>query len=378
MADTYKMCGYCVMDTAAEDIEFDIEGRCNYCRAYEERAKREVHSDAEGRKRLDCLVAKIKKERKGKDYDCLIGLSGGTDSSMVAYIVKRELGLKPLAVHFDNGWDSELAVNNIERIVKGLNIDLYSYVVNWEEFRDLLLAFLRSSISNSEIPTDHGIVATMYRTAKKYDLKYIFSGSNIVGEAIMPAAWMYDATDWRLIKGIHREFGKHRLTTYPKMTLHDWVYYTFIKRIRFIPLLNYFDYNVQNARSLLNKEIGWRDYGDKHCESVYTRFFQNYILPIKYNMDKRKAHYSTLICSGQMTRDEALKKLNVNPYSEPRIVEDKEYVIKKLGIDVQEFDRIMSSPVRTYRDYPNNYFWFNKLKWFVRYAKKLATDINEG
>lgn len=360
------------MDTTDSEIQFDEKGVCNHCRKYDERASKELYLDEAGQQKLNHIVNEIKENGKNKKYDCLTGVSGGVDSTTALYTLKK-LGLRPLAVHLDNGWNTELSVRNIEQVVKKLNVDLYTYVIDWGEFKDLHLSFLKSSIANIEIPTDHAIMAILYQMAFKKGIKYIISGGNIVTEAIMPDSWMYDAKDLRLIKSIQKKFGNARLRSFPTFSLFEWIYYTFVKRIKYFPVLNYVPYFKKDAVQLLSKELGWRPYGHKHYESIFTRFFQGYILPRKFNIDKRKAHLSTLICSGQMTKEEALEEMKRDIYPPKEIQEDKEYVIKKLGLTEEEFNKIMLQPVKTFRNYPNSYFLFEKLAFFVNFAKKIAT-----
>ena len=256
--------------------------------------------------------------------------------------------------------------------MKRLDIPLYSYVLDWEEFRDLTLSFLKASVINSEVPTDHAINAILFRKASELDIRYIVTGSNIVTEATMPKSWGYSNTDWRHIKGIHKRFGKVKLRTFPKLTLFDWAYYILVKRIKFIPILNYMNYNREQTKAFLHRELGWKDYGGKHFESIYTRFFQAYILPKKFNIDKRRAHLSSMICSRQITREQALKEMESNPYPQELLQEDRRFVLKKFGLSDKEFKDIMSAPIRSFRDYPNNKFWFDKLKFFVQFARKRA------
>lgn len=368
----YRICTKCIMDTSDSDIVFDEHGICCHCKIYDEKAAAGLYKGRAGQDMLEKMISVVKKRGKNKDYDCIIGLSGGVDSSMVAHTVKK-LGLRPLAIHLDNGWNSELSVCNIENIVRKLDIDLYTYVLDWEEFKDLQLSFLKSSVLNCEGPTDHAIVAILYHMAAEKGIRYIFSGSNIISEAILPASWGYDSKDWRHIKGVHKKFGKVRLKTFPRLTLFHFAYYTFVKQIGFIPILNYTDYNKQEATDLLKKELDWKEYGGKHCESIYTRFFQTYILPKKLNIDKRRAHLSTLICSGQISREEALREMERDP-SPPDILEqDRQYFIKKIGLTEKEFNAIMSAPAKSFKEYPNNHFWFEKLGFIVRFARKKAT-----
>ncbi|HUV06629.1 MAG TPA: N-acetyl sugar amidotransferase [Spirochaetia bacterium] len=373
MTTEYRICTRCIMDTTDPLITFDAEGVCSHCRDYEIRAGKELYSQMDGDERLGRLVDEIKEKGKNKKYDCIIGLSGGMDSTMVAYTVKN-LGLRPLAIHLDNEWDADIAVSNIENIIKRLGIEYRAVKTDWEEYKDLQLAFLKASIPNAEIPTDHAIVAKLYQTAAEEKIRYIISGGNIVTEAIMPFGWGYDAKDLKYIKAIHKRFGSGILKTFPKLTLFNWVYYTFVKKIKFIPILNYIRYNKKQATGILEKEIQWKHYGAKHFESVYTRFFQSYILPIKFTIDKRKAHFSTLINSGQMTREDAVREMEKDPYpTEKMMREDRKHVLDKLGISGDEFDAIMKQPVKTFRDYPNNYFFFYKLRVLVAFAKRIAT-----
>ena len=366
-----RVCTHCVMDTSDPDITFDETGRCSHCAHYERRAQADLFTGEEGRRRLEAVVGAIKRDGRGKTYDCLIGVSGGLDSSYVAYLVKQQ-GLRPLAVHLDNGWNSELAVNNVSNLLTKLGIDLYTHVMDWEAFRDLQLAFLKAGVANSEAPTDHAIVALLYRLAAREGVRYIISGSNVVGEAILPASWGYDNKDWRQIRAIHRRFGTIPLANYPHLTAWHFAYYTFVRRIRMVRILNYVPYVKKDAMALMARELAWRDYGGKHHESLYTRFFQAYILPRKFGIDKRRAHFSTLICSGQMTRDEALRKLQEPVCPPDQMQSDREFVAKKLDLSLAEFDEILARPNKTYRDYPSNRFIFDKLGVLVRLAKRVA------
>ncbi len=304
-----KICTVCVMDTSDPDIQFDEEGVCNHCRKYEKIMRCRVYSDEEKQQKLKHLANKIKEEGKNKEYDCIIGVSGGIDSTMVAYIVKKKLGLRPLAVHLDNGWDSELSIKNIEKICKVLDIDLFTHVLDWEEFKDVQLSFLKSSFINTEMPTDHAIMAVLFQVADEKRISYIINGSNFTTEGILPNSWVYDVRDWKFIEGIHKKFGKLKVKTFPHYGLIDMFHYLFIKRIKFVTILDYIDYNKKDAMKLIEKELGWKYYGVKHYESIFTRFYQGYILPRKFKIDKRRAHLSTLICSGQITREEALEEL---------------------------------------------------------------------
>lgn len=373
MSNSHKICTKCIMDTTDSNIYFDENGVCNHCKEYEERARKELHYDKVGQEKLKQLVNRIKNDGKDKKYDCIIGLSGGVDSSTVAFTVKR-LGLRPLALHLDNEWNSEIAVYNIKNIVEKLNIDMRTYKVDWEEFKDLQLSFLKSSISNCEMITDHAIIALMFQTAAKKKIKHIIHGGNIVTEGVLPKSWGYINQDWKIIKGIQKKFGTLKLKKYSHLSLFKWIYYIFVKKIIFFPILNYVPYVKKDAKRLLEKELGWKDYGKKHYESIYTRFFQAYYLPVKFGFDKRRAHLSTLICSGQLTRKEALREISSDPYpTEEMKKKDREYVIKKLGLTEKEFGNIISQPIKSFKDYPNNHFLFKKLNYFVNLSKKITS-----
>jgi N-acetyl sugar amidotransferase len=347
----YRQCSLTVMDNIADPhITFDEKGVCNYYHEYQQAAARDVHTGKESEDMLAGLVKKIKEGGKGKPYDCLIGLSGGVDSTYVAWMVKQ-LGLRPLAVHLDNGWNSELAVKNVENIVTRLGFDLYTLVVNWEEFRDIQLSYLKASVVDIEVVSDHAIFATMYKLAKEKNIGYIISGTNIVTEYIMPPDWLYQKMDFRNLTSIHRQFGKVKLKTYPRFDFRKYVYYSAVLRLTPISILNYIPYNKNEVKAIIRDELGWRDYGGKHYESIFTKFYQAYILPQKFKIDKRKAHLSTLICSGQLTRHEALNELERSLYDPLELRSDMEYVLKKLGLSDAEFDEIMRLPARRHQDF---------------------------
>lgn len=367
----YRICTRCIMDTTDPEIEFDENGVCNHCRSFEALARERVFTGDAGQQQLERIVNRIKEEGQGKEYDCIVGVSGGVDSTFVAYTVKQ-LGLRTLAVHLDNGWDSELAVNNIEKALKCLEMDLYTHVLDWEEFKDLQIAFLKASTPDAEAPTDHAIAAVLFQEAAKRGIRYVISGGNVVSEAILPQSWAYGAFDWRYIRSVHRRFGTVPLRTYPHFSLTDLMRYVWLHKIRFIRILNYIPYHREQAIQTLEKELGWRYYGGKHYESIYTRFFQGYILPKKFNIDKRKAHLSTLINAGQLTRAEALKAMEHNPYTEEMQKSDREYVIKKFGLTETEFEHIMSLPVKRFSDYPNYYSLLKRTKGLVKLAKQLG------
>lgn len=364
----YRVCTRCVMDTSDPEITFAADGHCNHCERALTLLRTKLPRYTEGEFQIDRVVARMKDAGRGRPYDCIIGVSGGVDSTYVAWVVKQH-GLRPLAVHFDNGWNSELAVQNIEQALRRLEIPLHTHVVDWEEFRDLQLAFLRASVPDAEIPTDHAIGALLHHTAAKFGVRYIISGTNVSTESILPLSWTYYVSDWKYIRAIHRRFGTTRLRSYPHSSLARYVYHILGRRIRTVSLLNSVPYDKKVAVGVLERELGWHNYGGKHHESIYTRFFQSYILPRKFGIDKRRAHYSSLIMSGQMTRDEALAALEQPVADERLLAEDRAYVIKKLGIPEREFDAIMSAPVRSYRDYPNDSKRYAQMRALMRRAQ---------
>lgn len=375
MKHDVRICSRCVMDTTATEIEFYDDGRCNFCKNYDEITTHDLHDDAAGAAALETMIAEIKRRGKNSQYDCLIGLSGGVDSSYVAYLVARKYGLRTLAVHLDNGWNSELSVANIERLVKTLNIDLYTHVLDWNEFRDIQASFLKSSIANVEIPTDHAIWAVLIKTAAKMKIPYIIAGNNVVTESIMPESWLYGSKDSKLIRSIHKQFGTVKMRTYPYLSTFDYVYRLLARGTRWVPILNYIDFNKATAKQLLIDDLGWRDYGGKHYESIFTRFFHAYYLPEKFGYDLRKSYNSALICSGQITRDQALEELSHPPAPAEMIAQDKSYVLKKLGISDADFQVILRSPNKTYEDYPNNSQLWQRFSHIVRWARSRITRV---
>lgn len=346
-----RRCTRCIMDTSDPDITFDANGVCHHCHAYDEAVRtRLLTGDAAKRKRDD-IAAEIREAGRGKPYDCIIGISGGVDSTYVAYAARKLLGLRPLAVHLDNGWNSELAVKNIQHVLEKLNIELFTEVLDWDEFRDLQLAFLRASTPDSEIPTDHAIVSVLYQQARRHGVKYILSGCNVRTESHLPPAWSRGHSDWRYIQGLQKQFGTRPLATFPHRNMFNLVWDA--RTIQWIDILNYLDYRKDEALRVLQDELGWQYYGGKHYESIYTRFYQGYILPKKFGFDKRLMHLSSLVCSGEITRDQALAELEKPPYPEDMQASDREYTIKKLGITDVDFEQIMKTPPKKFEDYPS-------------------------
>lgn len=353
---SYQRCSVTVMDTTDPDIRFDEHGVSNYISLFEQVYEPTLRRAQAGERlsELEALVDRIKADGRGKPYDVIIGVSGGVDSTYLA-LQAVKLGLRPLAVHFDSGWNSELAVDNIHNLVTTLGLDLYTQVVDWREMRDLQLAYLRSGIANADTPTDHAFGYVAYHQAQKYGIKHILSGANYVSESILPASWEYTPDDVRLLKSIHRKFGTRRLKTFPLMnTFTRNIWYPLARGINTHPLLNYIPYHYAEAKAEIAKEVGWRDYGGKHYESVFTRWFQGYYLPERFGYDKRIAHYSSLILAGELSRDEALELLTTDNYSESLRTQDHEFIAKKLGISTAELDDIIAQPPKHYSDYPNS------------------------
>jgi N-acetyl sugar amidotransferase len=341
------------MDTSDPDISFDSQGQCNHCREYLQLTtawRRRADSLKEQR---DNLVQDLKRAGEGTRYDCIVGLSGGGDSSYVAYLA-QSLGLRVLAVHMDNGWNTPVSVRNVKSVVARLGIDYESVVLDWEEFRDLQLAFLKASVPEIETPTDIALVAALHQVAAAHRVKHVISGGNIWTEGILPKAWHYDPKDMRYLRGIHRRFGTGRLRTFPKFGYRQESYYKLIRGIRLIYLLEYVPYETAEIAKVLRDELGWRPPGGKHHESTITRFVQSYILPRKFGFDYRRATFSTRICAGGLCREQALAELENPPFDPVQVEDDKQYVAKKFGVTVQELDAIIALPPKSFADYPND------------------------
>ncbi len=368
MIREYKVCSKCVMDTTDPDITFNLEGVCNHCTHYDKQMN-QLPKGKQAQEILDDLISRIKKEGKSKEYDCVIGLSGGVDSTFVAYLVKEKFCLRPLAVHLDNGWNSELSVINMENIVKKLDIDLYTHVIDWEEFRDIQLSFLKASTPDSEVPSDHAIFSVLRQIAKKYKIKNVINGINIKTESHHALSWSQGHSDFGYIKGVQKKFGTKKIKTFPHGNRLTIIEDVFSKK--WISILNYIDYDKNEAKKVITEKLNWKDYGGKHYESTYTKFFQGYILPQKFGYDKRKMHLSSLICAGVCTRENALKELEQPPYPIQDQLDDREYLIKKFKITPEEFEEIMNLPAKTYYDYPSYYGKVLKSRFLPKIKKAL-------
>jgi N-acetyl sugar amidotransferase len=357
----YQQCVYCVMDTSDSSIIFDSKGQCNHCINFFKKIKNKWFPNKHGADQLSLIINRIKTSQK-KKYDCILGLSGGIDSSYLA-IKMHELGLRPLVVHVDAGWNSELASSNIESIVKYCNFDLHTHVVDWDEMRDLQLAYFRSGIANQDVPQDHIFLASVYHFAILNKIPYILSGSNLATEGILPRSWQGTSRDSINLKSIHQHFGTISLKQYKTISFFEYYFwYPVIKKMKIISPLNYMPYNKEEALLELKEKTGYRKYQRKHGESQFTKFYQNYYLPQKFGYDKRLAHFSSLIVSGQMTRIEALKKLNEPLYEKLELDNDILYLCKKLRISKSEFHEIMNQPNQHHTNFDNWGFRYKVLK----------------
>lgn len=363
MIPNVRTCTRCIMDTTAPDITFDDEGVCNYCTEFLRKKEKHLPLNEEDRlRRLDALVDMVKVAGLGKRYDCIVGLSGGVDSSW-SLVQAVRLGLRPLAVHMDSGWNSELAQNNIANLVRGLGVDLYTHVIDWPEIRGLMEAFFASDVIDVEVLYDNAMLAVNYRQAAKHGLKYILAGTNIATEGVdIPKTWNWHKADKRNIVGISRRFGGPRLKTFPAISTLDMARYVAVNGIMWVSFLDYLDYRKSHALEVLQKDFGYKPYAYKHYESVFTRFYQGYLQPYKFGVDKRKPHLSSLIMTGEMTRDEAMERAAGIAYpSEKDMEADRLYFIKKMGWSEEKFQDYMSRPERPHTDYPSEAAFFHKL-----------------
>jgi N-acetyl sugar amidotransferase len=364
------------MDTTDPQISFDANGVCNHCNQFDERSHSEWFPNDEGRRRWSVLVDQIRASGKGKEYDCILGLSGGVDSSFLALKV-HESGLRPLVMHVDAGWNTELAVANIEAVIKHCGFDLHTHVVDWEDMRDLQLAYLRAAVANQDVPQDHIFFASLYHFATSNGIRYILSGGNLATEGIYPQTWEGSAMDAINLKAIHKKFGERKLVNYKTISFFDcYIWYPFIKKMRTLRPLNYMPYDKAEALNELEQKVGYKPYPRKHGESLFTKLFQNYYLPQKFGMDKRRPHFASLIASGQMTRIEALAKLEEPLYNPAELEIDISYFCKKLRITRQQFEELLKVPTHHYSDFPNWDGRYQNLKRIQTWVtKSLGRDI---
>jgi N-acetyl sugar amidotransferase len=364
-------CSKCIMDSFNDpDIKFDENGICNHCLQFDV-AFNKFPKGSEKKLALESMIDKIKKNGLNKKYDCLLGVSGGVDSSYLAYLCKL-YDLRPLIIHFDNGWNSELATNNIQHILSKLQFDFQTHVINWEEFKDLQLSYFKAGVVDLEFPTDHAIMASMFHIAKQHRIKYVLSGHNIVTEGTyLPKSWVHSKLDYINLKDIHSKYGKLKLNTYPYLSFLKKLYYNFIVKFEYVQLLNYVDYNKEVIKKKLVEELSWRDYGGKHFESIFTRFYQGYILPNKFQIDKRRFHYSCLIQSKQITKEDAIQALKKPIYNPEMLITDKEFVLKKLDFTDESFEKYMKSPIKKHSDFKTEDKLWNRYFKLIKFFKPL-------
>lgn len=350
-----KICTNCVMDNSDSNIVFDKKGVCDHCNTFKNLILPRWKKDLDDQPQLAALVDQIKLDGDGKDFDCIIGMSGGIDSSYLTYIAKEKLELRPLVFHVDAGWNSQIAVNNIERLIDGLGLDLFTDVIDWQEMRDLQLAFFKSGVPHVDTPQDHAFFATMYKFATQHKVKYILTGANLSTECIRnPLEWMYYQSDSRQLLDIHRLFGSRPLKTFPVTSiLWHKIWLPYIKGIKVVRPLNMVPYVKEEAKQILMERFGWQPYPQKHFESRFTKFYESYWLPKRFGYDVRLVQYSSLILTGQMTRKEAIELLKKPSWDEATIHQEFEFVANKLGISSNELNKLMELPKKTYKDYKN-------------------------
>lgn len=358
---TCQICTKCILDTSITDIRFDENGVCNYC---------ELHKTLEKKYPINKtlllqIIDRIKKRGKNKRYDCVIGVSGGVDSTFLLYMGKK-WGLRPLAVHLNNGWNSDIAENNLQQIVNELDVDLRIEKVNWIEFRDLQIAFLRASVSEIEIPTDVGIYATLYKVAADEDIPSIINGHSFRTEGTQPLSWTY--MEGRYVESVYRHFTRNNLKHFSNLKMKNLMYYILIKRIKEYRPLEYLYYDKKKAAEIIKKEISWQDYGGHHFESIYTRFVASYILPTKFNIDKRKVSLSAQIRSGLLSRKDAMRVIEKDYYPKDKIENDKNYILTKLNISKEQFNEIMNLPLKNHLDYHTYHSKIRRFRLFIKIA----------
>ena len=361
-----KICSRCILDITVDDIWFDDSGECKYCKIHDELENAHpMGPDLD--KELEAMVHKIKTAGKNKKYDCIAGVSGGRDSTYTL-LIAIQLGLRPLAVHFDNGWNSEISVRNIKNACDKLNIDLYTVVADWEEFKDLQLSFIKSSTPDADIPTDYAIYSVLYDVANKEGVKYLLNGHSFRTEGTSPISWTY--MDPLYVKDVHKKFGKIKnIKSFPHMTVAKLQYFIWVKGIREFRLMEFIDYNKKKVDEVLKKELDWEYYGGHHHENHYTKFFQSYYLPQKFNVDKRKTELSALIRSGQIIRQEALSEIESSTYHYEQKTVD--YAINKLGISHEEWEEIMNAPIKSHNDFRTLLPMIRAMKWPIKIATQM-------
>lgn len=352
----YQICSNCIMDTSDSQIKFNERGWCDYCVNFYQNILPNWHPNEQDEKELNIIVEKIKKEGKGKDFDCIIGVSGGTDSSYATYIAKEKLGLRVLMFHVDAGWNTQLSANNIEKLVDGLGVELYTEVINWEEMKDLQIAYLKSQVPDQDAPQDIAFFSAIYKFARKHKIKYVLTGANTSTECCRePEEWgAYPGIDKTLVKDIHNRFGKIPLKTFPIVDIFTYkILYKYVFGMQIVKPLNYINYIKRDAEKLLEERFGFQRCLHKHHESRFTVFFEDYWLPRKFGYEKRRAHFSSLILTNQMSRDEALERISKPELAEEEIIQEIEYVSNKLGLSLNELQTLFEGQNKVCTDYKN-------------------------
>ena len=365
------VCKRCIMDSINDpDILINDHGVCNHCITFDFEFNK-LPKGINREKELDSIIKKIKLKGIGKNYDCLLGVSGGVDSSYLAYLCSI-YGLRPLIIHFDNGWNSELSVLNIQNLLDKLGFDFETLVINWDEFKDLQLSYFKAGVVDLEFPTDHAILASMFKIAKKHNIKFVLSGHNVVTEGTyLPKSWVHSKLDYLNLKDIHKQYGSIKLKTYPYLSFIKRLYNFYNSQFEYIQLLNLVDYNKFEVKKKLVSELSWKDYGGKHFESIFTRFYQGYILPNKFNIDKRVFHYSCLVQSEQITREQAIKLLQEPIYDINLLESDKKYVLKKLNFNEATFEDYLRAPIRKHNEFKSEQKYWNKYFFVIKQIKKV-------
>ena len=372
MANLNKLvCKRCIMDSINDpDILINDDGVCNHCTTFDFEFNK-LPKGINREKELESIIKKIKLKGIGRKYDCLLGVSGGVDSSYLAYLCSI-YGLRPLIIHFDNGWNSELSVLNIQNLLDKLGFDFETLVINWDEFKDLQLSYFKAGVVDLEFPTDHAILASMFKIAKKHNIKFVLSGHNVVTEGTyLPKSWVHSKLDYLNLKDIHKQYGSIKLKTYPYLSFIKRLYNFYNSQFEYIQLLNLVDYNKFEVKKKLVSELSWKDYGGKHFESIFTRFYQGYILPNKFNIDKRVFHYSCLVQSEQITREQAIQLLQEPIYDISQLESDKKYVLKKLNFNEATFEDYMRAPIRKHNEFKSEQKYWNKYFFVIKQIKKV-------
>lgn len=367
----YQVCVRCIMDTTDSQIQFDSNGLCDYCRNFDEVIKPSWQTGEVGSRQLNEMAEQIRSESVNNDFDCIIGLSGGLDSSYAAYIAKEVMGLKPLLFHVDAGWNTDQAVGNIEKLVDGLGLELYTEVINWEEMKDLQVAMLRSQIPDQDIPQDTAFFSSLYKFARKHRIKHIITGANYSTECCRePDEWgAYPGIDKTLITDIHSKFGKRPLKTFPIVDIFEYkILYRYVYGMKVLRPLNLVPYIKADAEKLLEQKFGWQKFKHKHHESRFTIFFEDYWMPRKFGYHKRRAHFSSLIMTGQLTREKALERISKPEMSDEFWKSEFEYIANKLDLTVKELQQIYEGPNKTYADYKNK-------KFLIEFGTRLLSAV---